>query len=115
MGRVGGNGMVDGGFGVRGEEIRRAPHAHVVDGVGDGSCAGTGKIGGIRMYPQDHIGSPIDLVGIGMGGDIAQKTIETRHGGEGRGCPFAGEGAGGRKDTAVHAASVVQQVADGYL
>ena len=112
---MGGDGVVDGGFGVRGEEIRRAAHAHVVDGAGDGTCAGTGKVGGIRMHPQDHIGSPIDLAGIGMGGDIAEKTIETRHGGEGRGCLFAGEGAGGGKDAAVHAASVVQQVADGYL
>ncbi len=87
----------------------------VVEGAGDGTCAGTGKVGGIRMHPQDHIGSPIDLAGIRMGGDIAKKTIETRHGGKGRGCLFAGEGAGGGKDAAVHAASVVQQVADGYL
>ncbi len=99
--------MVYGGVGVRGEEVRRAAHAHVVDGAGDGTCAGTGKVGGIRMHPQDHIGSPIDLAGIGMGGDIAEKTVETRHGGEGRGCLFAGEGAGGGKDAAVHAAPVV--------
>jgi hypothetical protein len=59
------------------------------------------------MYPQDHIGSPIDLAGIGMGGDISKKTIEARHSGEGRGCLFAGEGAGGGKDAAVHAAPVV--------
>ncbi len=74
--------MVDGGLGGQGEKNRRAPH--VVDGAGDGTCAVTGKVGGIRMHPQDHIGSPIDLAGIGMGGDIAKKTIETRHGGEGR-------------------------------
>jgi hypothetical protein len=67
------------------------------------------------MHPQDHIGSPIDLAGIGVGGDIAEKPIKTRHGGEGRGCLFAGEGAGGGKDATVHAASVVQQVAAGYL
>ncbi len=35
------------GASVRGEEIRRAPNAHVVDGAGDGTCAGTGKVGGI--------------------------------------------------------------------
>jgi len=34
---MGGDGVVDGGFGVRGEEIRRAAHAHVVDGAGDGT------------------------------------------------------------------------------
>ncbi len=67
------------------------------------------------MHPQNLIGSPIDLAGIGMGGDIAQKTIKTRHGGKGRGCLFAGESTGGGKDAAFHAASVVQQVADGYL
>ncbi len=102
-----GDELVDGGFGVRGEEIRRAAHAHVVDGAGDRTCAGTGKVGGIRMHPQDHIGSPIDLAGIGMREDIAKKTIETRHGGKGRGCLFAGDGAGGGKDAAVHAAPVV--------
>jgi hypothetical protein len=59
------------------------------------------------MYPQDHIGSPIDLAGIGMGGDVAKKTIEARHGGEGRGCLFTGEGAGGGKYAVVHAAPVV--------
>ncbi len=79
---MGGNRVVGWGVGVDGEEICRAPH--VVDGAGDRTCAGTGKVGGIQMYPQDHIGRPIDLAGIGMGGDISKKTIETRHGGKGR-------------------------------
>ncbi len=59
------------------------------------------------MHPQDHIGSPIDLAGIGMGGDVAKKTIEARHSGKGTGCLFAGEDAGSEKDAAVHAAPVL--------
>jgi hypothetical protein len=90
---MGGDGVVDRSLGVNGKEIRRA--SYVVDGSGDGTCAGTGKVGGVRMYPQDHIGSPIDLAGIGMGGDAANKTIDARHGGEGRGYLFTGEGTGG--------------------
>jgi hypothetical protein len=40
-----------------------------VDKADDETCAGMGKVGGIRMHPQDYIGSPIDLAGIGMGRD----------------------------------------------
>ncbi len=104
---MGGDGVVDGGFGVRGEEIRGAAQAHVVGGAGDKTCVGTGKVGGIRIHPQDHIESPIDLASIEMGGDIAKKTIEARNDEEGRGCQFAGKGAFGGKDAAVHAASVL--------
>jgi hypothetical protein len=95
------------------EKNRLAPH--VVDGASDGTCAGTGKVGGIRMHPPDHIGSPIDFAGVGMGGDISDQTIETRHGGEGGGCLFTGESAGGGEDAIVHAAPVVKQVADSCL
>ena len=108
-----GDGVVEGSLGVDGKEVDGAPH--VVYGACDRTCTGTGKVGGIRMDPQDHIGSSIDLAAIGMRGDIAQKTIETRHSGEGRGCLFIGEGAGGGEDPVVHAVPLVKLVADGYL
>ncbi len=41
--------MVESGFGVDCGKNRRA--SHVVDGAGDGTCVGTGKVGGIRMHP----------------------------------------------------------------
>ena len=88
--------MVDEGLGVDGGKVDEAPH--VVYGACKRTCAGTGKVGGVRMDPQDHIGS---LAAIGMRGDIAQKTIETRNSGEGRGCLFTGEGAGGGEDPMV--------------
>jgi hypothetical protein len=80
---------------------------HIVDGACDGTCAGTGKVGGVRMYWQDHIGSPINLADIGMGEDLAKKTIGAIHSGEGKGCLFIGEGAGGGEDSVVHAAPIV--------
>ncbi len=67
------------------------------------------------MDAKDHIGSPIDLASILMRGDEAKKTIEAGHGGEGGRDLFSGKGAGGREDTRIHAAPVVQQVADCYL
>ncbi len=67
------------------------------------------------MDAKDHIGSPIDLASIRMRGDEVKKTVEAGHGGEGGGDLFSGEGAGGRKDTRIHAAPVVQQVAYCYL
>ncbi len=67
------------------------------------------------MDAKDHIGSPIDLASIRMRGDEAKKTVEAGHGGEGGRDLFSGEGAGGREDTRIHAAPVVQQVADCYL
>ncbi len=63
------------------------------------------------VFDKDHIGSPIDLASIWMRGDEAKKTVEAGHGGEGGGDLFSGEGAGGREDTRIHAAPVVQQVA----
>ena len=67
------------------------------------------------MDAKDHIGSPIDLAPIRMGRDEAEETVEAGHGGEGGGDLFGGEGAGGREDTRIHAARVVQQVAYSYL
>ncbi len=67
------------------------------------------------MDAKDHIGSPIDLASIRMRGDEAKKTVEAGHGGEGGRDLFSGEGAGGREDTRIHAAPVVQQVAYCYL
>jgi hypothetical protein len=72
-----------------------------------GAGAGWGEIGRIRMDPQDHIGSPIDLPDIRMGGDKTEQTVETGDSGEGRGRLFRGEGTGCQKDAGVHAATVV--------
>ncbi len=67
------------------------------------------------MDAKDHIGSPIDLASIWMGGDEAKKTVKAGHGGEGGGGLFRGEGACRGEDARVHAAPVVEQVAYRYL
>ncbi len=63
------------------------------------------------MDAKDHIGSPIDLAFIQMGGDESKKTVKTGHGGEGRGGLFRGEDACRGEDARVHAAPVLEQVA----
>ncbi len=79
----------------------------VMEGAGYRAGAGSGEIGRIRMDPQDHIGSPIDLPAIRMGGDKTEQTVDTGDSGEGRGRLFGGEGTGGLKDAGVHAAAVL--------
>jgi hypothetical protein len=67
------------------------------------------------MDAKDHIGSPIDLASIRMGGDEPKKTVKAGHGGEGGGGLFRGEGACSGDDARVHAAPAVEQVAYFYL
>jgi hypothetical protein len=123
--RVGGDGVVDG---VVHEEGHRWA-SHVVGGASDGSSSGTGKVGGVQMDAQDHIGwtqlgdervwrrrlrmdaqdhirCPIDLASIRMRRDKGQETVQAGHGGEGGGGLFCGESAGRGEDTSVNAAPV---------
>jgi hypothetical protein len=78
-GRVGGDGVVDG---VVREEGHRWT-AHVMGGASDGPSSRAGQVGSIRMDAEDHIGSPIYLAPIRMGGDEAKETVKAGHGGEG--------------------------------
>jgi hypothetical protein len=64
------------------------------------------------MDAKDHIGNPIDLAFIRMRGDEAEETVEAGNGREGGRCLFGGKGAGGGEDASIHAATVVQQVAE---
>ena len=52
-------------------------------GASDGPSSRAGQVGSIRMDAKDHIGSPIDLAPIRMGGDEAKETVKAGHGGEG--------------------------------
>ena len=63
------------------------------------------------MDARDHIGSPIDLASIRMGGDEAKKTVKAGHGGEGGGGLFRGEGACRGEDAEVYTPPVVEEVA----
>ncbi len=57
--------------------------AHVMGGASDGPSSRAGQVGSVRMDAEDHIGSPINLAPIRMGGDEAKETVKAGHGGEG--------------------------------
>ncbi len=79
VGRVGGDGVVDG---IVREEGHRST-AHVMGGASDGPSSGTREVGSVGMDAQDHIRCPIDLASIRMRRDKGQETVKTGHSGEG--------------------------------
>ena len=65
---------------------------------------------GIGEEPQEHVRRPIDSASISVGGGVTKKSVQAGDGSKGGGCVLAGEGAGGRQKTGVHASTVVEQV-----
>ena len=70
--------------------------AKKVRAAGDTAGRRAGEVRGVREAAENHLGRSVDLSSVGVGGGVAEETVETGHGVGGRmrllGCKSAGGG-----------------------
>ena len=102
----GDRGVDEGGVGGTREMVKRRGHA---------ASVGPGEERSIGEDVERHRGRPEDLQAVAMGCDKAKETVEICHGGTGGSGLGAGQRTGGGEHATVDAATVIQEIANGYL
>jgi len=90
---------------VQGRRVRQV--AEKVRAACDASGGRAGEVGGVGEAAENHLGRSVDLSSVGVGGGVAEETVETGHGVGGRMRLLGCKSAGGGQEAGIDGSTVV--------
>ena len=73
----------------------------------DASGGRAGEVGGVGEATENHLGGAVNLASVGMGGGVAEETVETGHGVGGGMRLLGSKSAGGWQEAGIDGSTVV--------